>query len=250
MFATNNDQDAVAHLLMTHGANVSLKDFVNDIDALMIAVQKGNCSLVQDLISKGADINVRGVHGWSPLLLAQWYEHDDIVQLLRSQNANEEHMICEQDLQFLKTVEQDITDSLRLIVEGANVNARFDDGDTALIRAVSSRSLDKVKMLIDHGANVNLRGCMHDTALMKAAESGDMEIATMLLEHGAAVNEQNFLGETALMKACKEGNQSLVELLLNHDADVSLEDKHGETALNACWDEELKEFVQHFGKEK
>jgi len=49
---------------------------------------------------------------------------------------------------------------------------------------------------LDEGADVNARDCDGDTALMLAAERGHIELVKVLLKNGADVNAANLNGET------------------------------------------------------
>src|SRR5919206_524002 len=69
--------------------------------------------------------------------------------------------------------------------QGADVNARADDGWTPLLWASWFGHADVVKLLLAHGADVNARDKDTDTALMKAATQGHADVVQMLLDKGA-----------------------------------------------------------------
>ena len=93
---------------------------------------------------------------------------------------------------------------------------------------------DIVKVLLEKGADVNAKNDKDDTALMllTAKEVTDIEIVKWLLEAGADVNAKNQYGNTALIWATKNGYTEIVELLLEYGADVSIKNNKDEDALD------------------
>ena len=80
-----------------------------------------------------------------------------------------------------------------------------------------------VKLLIDNGADVNARDGDGDTALMWAVikdySQEAVEIVEFLITHGVDVNNKNEYGETVLMKALSnEYNSKVVKLLIEAGA--------------------------------
>ena len=128
----------------------------------------------------------------------------------------------------------------QLLEHGADVNAKNNDGRTALMVAASSalmsasseRCEKTVKLLLEHGADVNAKNNDGRTALMEAVgwriENNN---AKLLLEHGADVNAKDNSGGTALMKAASAGHEKNATLLLEHGADADLRNAAGMTAL-------------------
>src|ERR1700738_2051276 len=72
---------------------------------------------------------------------------------------------------------------------------------------------------LDEGADVNARDCDGDTALMLAAERGHIELVKMLVKSAPDVNARSLNGETALMRAAETDRAAAVKILRAHHAD-------------------------------
>ena len=84
-----------------------------------------------------------------------------------------------------------------------------------LIRAALEGSAETVTALLERGADVNARDNDGYTALIWAAFNGHAEIVTALLERGADVDARNNDGDTALMWAAHNGHAEIATLLRN-----------------------------------
>ncbi len=113
-----------------------------------------------------------------------------------------------------------------LLEHGADVNAREDYGETALMMAATDGCDDNISALLDHGANVNLRNQAGETALIMAAQDGNDAAVFNLLDAGARVNFRTKDGSTALDAAIAGDNTAVIALLKKHGAAArSLRDK-------------------------
>ncbi len=125
----------------------------------------------------------------------------------------------------------------RFIANGINVNAKANDGTTALMYALmyASREGHKqiVQLLLDKGADVNAKGNEGQTALMYASSSSytPKEVVELVLVKGADVNAEDNYGWTALILASDKGNFDVIPLLLSKGADVNAKTKSGFTAM-------------------
>ena len=64
-----------------------------------------------------------------------------------------------------------------------------------------------VRFLVGEGADVNARTNDGRAALMEAARVGDLEVVRFLVANGADINAQTNSGETALIQAARVGDR-------------------------------------------
>jgi len=89
-----------------------------------------------------------------------------------------------------------------------------------------------VNLLINKGVDINAKANDGSTALMSAAYFSDEKMIEFLIENGADVNEITDNGTTALTIACSHGRYDAVKILVENGADINHKTKHGHTALN------------------
>jgi ankyrin repeat protein len=120
----------------------------------------------------------------------------------------------------------------RLVGEHTNLNAREQDGATALAWAAMRSNSAIAELLLKAGADPNLANEMGVSPLLLAIENASGSIATLLLEKGADPNLVRESGETPLMAASRLGQVEVVKLLLERGAKVNARTKKfGQTAL-------------------
>ncbi|XP_035212769.1 KN motif and ankyrin repeat domain-containing protein 1-like [Stegodyphus dumicola] len=135
---------------------VNLSDS-NGNTALHYAVSYGNFDVVSILIdSKVCDVNKKNKAGYTSIML-----------VALADMRNDAHHYVVQRLFSIGDI---------------NIKAT-QNGQTALMLAVSHGKKEIVKMLLDVGAEVNLQDKDGSTALMCAAEHGHLEIVKLLLSH-------------------------------------------------------------------
>lgn len=156
-----------------------------------------------------------------------------------------------------------------LLSEGAKVDSRDRNGDSALNMAAAKGNMALVDLLLKAGADVNLANVAGVTPLMAASFRGNADIVHKVLAAGAKVepidrirkNAATYaagsgctpcLGEllragtpvngrlendlTLLMWAASYGHESTVKFLLEQGADKSLKDNRGKSAADIARD--------------
>jgi ankyrin repeat protein len=98
--------------------------------------------------------------------------------------------------------------------------------------AIINDKTSLAKLLIFAGADLNARDNRGNTALMYSARYGNTEIARLLISARANLNTSNDDdGSTALMLAARYGHTEIVRLLIQASADINTIDNDGWPAL-------------------
>jgi len=119
-----------------------------------------------------------------------------------------------------------------LLSQHADVNARSDDGSTALLWAAHWNDLDTATLLLHAGADANAANDFQMTPLSQACLNGSAALVDLLLKSGAKPNLAIATGETPLMTCAKSGNVEAVRALIAHDAAINAkEPEQNQTAL-------------------
>ena len=119
-----------------------------------------------------------------------------------------------------------------LIRAGANVNAVNELGVPPLSLACTNRNAAMTERLLGAGAHPDAALLTGETVLMTAARTGSVDVVKALLAHGAPVNATERLrGQTALMWAVAESHPDVVDILIKNGADVHARSVRGSTPL-------------------
>jgi ankyrin repeat protein len=119
-----------------------------------------------------------------------------------------------------------------LLGQAADVNAREDDGTTALAWAAARCNIAIAELLLQAGANPDLTNEPGIGPLSLAITNGSTVIVKSLMAKGADPNVSRDNGETPLMTAARLGQIEVLKLLFDHGAKVNARDrKFGQTAL-------------------
>ncbi|KAI3364689.1 hypothetical protein L3Q82_011460 [Scortum barcoo] len=181
---------------------------------LMLAAEQGSLEIVQELVRRGANVNLDDVvsdsHScqdcWSALICAAKEGHVEVVKELLENSAYIEH--------------------------------RDMGGWTALMWAAYKGRVEVTMLLLEHGANPNTTGQQYSVyPIIWAAGRGHADIVKLLLQNGAKVNcsdkvsitytttttHRKIHGTTPLIWASRKGHFDCVMHLLENGADVDQE---------------------------
>ncbi|MDZ4021325.1 ankyrin repeat domain-containing protein [Pseudomonas sichuanensis] len=107
------------------------------------------------------------------------------------------------------------------LAQGATLDARDKQGQTALLVATHANQVAAAQVLIEAGADVNAKDNIHDSPYLYAGARGLDEILRLTLAHGADLSSTNRYGGTALIPAAERGHVQTVQLLIDAGVDVN-----------------------------
>jgi|GEM_PF-4899667 len=165
--------------------------------ALFDARDSGDFSLLNLLLTNGANPNIKVFYDKTPLYCIGILEDSRIVELL--------------------------------LKHGANPNVKGWSGDTPLIVASDHGYYETVKILLKYKADLNIQDKYGETPLSEASSRGHYKIVELLLKHGAGKESESV--NKALLAAVqfhKHGHdkEKTVELLLKYGANPNEKNYH------------------------
>ncbi|OAL17742.1 hypothetical protein AYO20_11799 [Fonsecaea nubica] len=202
--ATQRNHFTIVERLLSGGANPNFRDF-SGASPLSYAAKEGYTTIADLLVRHGADVNAAttrfGANLDTPLSLAAMYGHDEIAQLLLVQPGIQPSAKVERRSMFEECT------SLELAVRGKHHGV--------------------VDLFLSH-ADVSGE---HEALLRTAAEQGDERVVQRLLEMDVDVNTQSEHGDTPLHRAVKEGHDGVAARLLSQAGVLpNLPNDDGDTA--------------------
>ncbi|KAG7271466.1 hypothetical protein CRUP_018500, partial [Coryphaenoides rupestris] len=211
--------------LIKRGANVNLDD-VDCWTALISAAREGHLEVVRELLENNANLEHRDMGGWSALMWAAYKGRTPVAQMLLEKGANPNITGQYSVYPIIWAAGRGHADIVHLLLQhGAKVNCSDKYGTTPLIWAARKGHYDSVMHLLANGADNSM------TALIVAVKGGFTDVVKELLKRNPNVNMTDKDGNTALAIAAKEGHTEIVQDLLDAGTYVNIPDRSGETML-------------------
>ena len=190
--------------------------------AIMMAALAGSEAIVKILKENKANIFIKDKLGNSVFTYAQNWPN--IIETLSTETCSGYTLISEAKSGNVEMVE-------KLLQSGANIEARDEEGDTALIKAVNGGYVDIVRTILEHNANTEARNQEGDAPLFLATRLGHTEIVKLLIQFYADTTVTNLYGNSPLWAAVEFENENILAVLLENGAFVDHQDSYGSTAL-------------------
>ena len=254
MAAQSNANHDVTQIFLLSGASVNSRD-LDGFSALMYAA-KNNSSIqvLQALLDADAEINAGDLSGYTSLMYAIRNKNTNIMDFLIRSGADVNAKSDNGSTALLLAAgysEKSILVDL-LLNAGADANAQSKGGITPIMAAAFANNQDSVfRKLIDNGSDVNAVSDKGGTALIAAAMKNDNpKVLKVLLDAGAEINYRHRQsGATALMAAAmSNANPQVLLLLLENGANAKISDRSKKTALDYAKENEALKGTDAFWK--
>lgn len=172
--------------------------FSPTVVAVLHSVQKGDAAGARYSLSQGADLNVQGKEGVTPL---QWliYQTQDkrAVQRALTLGADPNFKDGAGDSAVNTLAGAKDPEWLRLMLDaGGNPNAIGRRGQPALFAAIGEDRWDNVRLLIARGADIELADEAKTTSVHYAAYLNKYQMVHWLIEQGAQVETYSATGSS------------------------------------------------------
>jgi len=165
-------------------------------------------------LEAGVNTEISNERGWTPLMLAAFNGHDDVIKVLIKHRANVHASDLLGNTALHWAADSGKASTAKLLIEyHAVIDAVNNSGYTPLLQASKGRHLGVVLLLIDSGTDLNAAARDGSTALHLSAASGYNEIVRTLLFHGAIMTIKNRDGHTPLTLAEKYNQKAIIKII-------------------------------------
>lgn len=199
-----------AQALLDGGADVNRRDKTGAVP-LLRAVKGGRASTVAVIASyRDVDLNAKNPDGTTALIEAARSDRDfGIVAVLLEHGADKDlaggykdydgRVIVDFTPLLVSVLSKNVPAAKALLEKGADANRRDQDGNTALILAISGRNQELALMITAYkGADLNAKNNKGITPLIAAVVARDSACVKALIEGKADLNYREPGGKTAL----------------------------------------------------
>jgi ankyrin repeat protein len=201
MYAALNDHlEALEELLRVRSPTLLDARSRDGLTALHVALRKNYPRIVDALIDAGANPNIVDDEGLTPLMVVH-----DVEMARRLLDGGADADLCLQDgttaLIYAIESHKDTSFVALLLERGADVNASLDNGWHSLMLAGGLNRVDVMKLLLaaDPPAELNHQDDQGQTALLSAISTNHLPVARLLLDAGACPRIADINGMIPLM---------------------------------------------------
>lgn len=172
----------------------------------LLTKDQGKCSFedIRELIDDGADINLPGENGRTPLMMSIIFSLNVIIK--------------------------------ELVDDGADLYCLDKDGVSAMHWAAGSSNMFAVNCLTSAGVNpepydLNVKNSLGRTPIYIAAMYSQPKNVAMLARRGADINLADNFGNTPLHNAAFQMKIGMMQILITHGANINIRNNEGLTPM-------------------
>lgn len=226
-----SSQNIYTNTELTENQKVSiLQIFIQNPKLIFKAIENGKIHLVQFIVEKTNNPNLRNEDSETILFVACQYNQPGVVRLLLEKFANPDLKENEYGLfpLFMAAQNQDLNIVRLLLKHKANPNLTDNSNTTSLFIASQLGAVRIVHLLLKHSADPNIVESECGLfPLFVASQNKFLQIVGLLLKKEANPNYQNQRGVTSLFIASQLGYKNIVSTLLKYGADPNIKTYKG-----------------------
>ena len=220
---------SIIEMVLSLGIDVNSKDSL-DTTPLMVAAAKGKKQAVDFLLTKGADPSLRTLKGRNLLHAAVEGGDVSIVETVLSLGIPVDSidkggltplMIAVSDLSNNKLEALEF-----LLSNGADPLLKNENGRNVLFISAQCGCTDVIQRLLSFGLDIDSRDYEGHTSLMCAAALAKSHAVNCFLANGANPTLTANNGWSLLHFACQGGNTAIIETFLSCGLDVNIKDTY------------------------
>ena len=154
--------------LINRGEDINFQMKYNKLTPVMTAIFTGNLDAIKLLCENGADLNLQDSNGENAVEYAKrWSSKKDIIEYLEK----------EMEKQNEKNRSDNNNDKINVQL----LNHQNENGNTALMIAISNGHYEIAKLLLNKGCDKTIKNKDNETALILAARKGATELVDLIL---------------------------------------------------------------------
>src|SRR5580765_654090 len=246
-FAAREGDIESARVMLEKGVDINYGD-VDNTTALVVAIMNKQYTFAKFLIERGADVNIAGSYGRTPLYAIADMRNEDYSAL--PNRKTEDPLPTIDVLKALLDRHANVDATLTAFLPGRSGmdfgDATLGEGTTPLMRAARAGDTAAIRLLLDAGADAKRTTKDGNTALMfaagvgyrdkntRGAERDALESVKIFVSAGFDVRQRNSREETALHGAADRGADTIVQYLVDHGAELNVKSKQGFTPLDVA----------------
>ena len=209
-------------------------------------IEENNTEVIKQLIDNGIDVNLKDDNGCSLLHIAAGNETDEMIKILLANNSAVNVVGVNGETPLIVACKRNKINNVRALIEhGADVNFRLETtGSTALHFAAKFADEELIKFLLNH-MNISVNASDNDSQtplIWACSRKNNVNTVATLLDHGADITESPY-GQSGLHFAAKYGDSEMIKLLLERGISINTVDSDEKTPL--MWACEVKNNVDN-----
>lgn len=246
-FAAREGDIESARVMLEKGVDINYGD-VDNTTALVVSIMNKQYTFAKFLIDRGADVNIAGSYGRTPLYAIVDMRNEDYSAL--PNRKTDDPLPTIDIVKALLERRANVDATLTAFLPGRSGmdfgDTTLGEGTTPLMRAARAGDTAAVRLLLDAGADARRTTKDGNTALMFAAgvgyrdkntrgsEPNALETVKIFVGAGMDVRQRNSRDETALHGAADRGADTIVRYLVDRGAELNVKSKQGFTPLDVA----------------